>query len=51
MDFKIANIKEDFKILLQAKEDSNNFLNKCKLDTSSENNKFVELLKNIENMD
>lgn len=51
MDFKIANLKEDFKILLQAKEDSNNFLNKCKLDTSSENNKFVELLKNIENMD
>lgn len=51
MDFKIANIKEDFKILLQTKKDSNEFLQQCKLDTLNFDNKYVKLLKNIENID
>ena len=51
MTFKIANIKEDFKILLQAKEDSNEFLNKCKFDTFDKNNIYYNILKNIENLD
>lgn len=47
MDFKIADLKKDFKILLQAKEDSGAFL---------ENNpnleeKYVNVLKSVSNID
>lgn len=47
MDFKIADLKKDFKILLQAKEDSSAFL---------ENNpnleeKYLNILKSVSNID
>ena len=51
MTFKIANIKEDFKILLQAKEDSEKFLNECQLDTIDEDNIYYKILENIESLD
>lgn len=47
MDFKIADLKKDFKILLQTKEDSQSFLeNNNKLEE-----KYVNILKSITNID
>ena len=51
MDFKIANLKEDYKILLQAKEDSMKELEMRKLYTDRQNDILSKILINIENMD
>ena len=51
MDFKIANLKDDYKILLQAKEDSMKELEMRKLYTDRQNDILSKILINIENMD
>lgn len=47
MDFKIADLKKDFKILLQAKEDSREFLD----NTHNLEEKYVNILKSVSNID
>lgn len=47
MDFKIANLKKDFKILLQVKEDSSKFL-----DTNQNlEEKYLNILKSVTSID
>ena len=48
MVFKIADLKRDFKILLQAKEDSNDFLIKGLYEN---NKKYQNILNNLTNLD
>ncbi len=48
MVFKIADLKRDFKILLQAKEDSNDFLMKGLYEN---NKKYQNILNNLTNLD
>ena len=47
MDFKIADLKKDFKILLQAKEDSSAFLE----NNSNLEEKYLNILKSVSNID
>lgn len=47
MDFKIADLKKDFKILLQAKEDSRAFLE----DNPNLEEKYLNVLKSVSNID
>jgi len=50
MTFKIANLKDDFKILLQAKQDSMDVLENNLLDTFDTNAHIKKLLENIGNL-
>ena len=50
MTFKIANIKEDMKILMQAKEDSLEFLKSNSLDTLDTNSNIKKIIENIGNL-
>lgn len=47
MDFKIADLKKDFKILLQAKEDSRAFLE----NNTNLEEKYLNILKSVSNID
>lgn len=51
MAFKIADLKKDFKILLQAKEDSYNLLNIDSFNTSLEYEKLRQILSKLDNLD
>lgn len=51
MAFKIADLKKDFKILLQAKEDSYNLLNNDSFNTSLEYEKLRQILSKLDNLD
>jgi ATP-dependent DNA helicase RecG len=51
MVFKIADLKKDFKIMLQAKEDSLDLLNNELLDINYEYKKLKEVLIKTENID
>lgn len=50
MNFKIADLKDDYKILLQAKKDSLEFLTSNKVDILDVNNPIKKILANIENL-
>ena len=50
MNFKIANIKEDFKILMRAKEDSLEFLKSGLIDTIDTDNHLKKTIENIRNL-
>jgi len=50
MSFKIANIKDDFKILMQAKEDSLDFLKSNLVDTLDINSHIKKIIENIRNL-
>ncbi len=50
MSFKIANIKDDFKILMQAKEDSLEFLKTDLVDTLDTNSHIKKTIENIRNL-
>ena len=50
MSFKIANIKDDFKILMQAKQDSLEFLNSNLIDTLDTNGHIKKIIENIGNL-
>ena len=50
MSFKIANIKEDFKILMQAKEDSLEFLKSGLIDTIDTDDNLKKTIENIRNL-
>ena len=50
MTFKIANLKDDFKILLQAKQDSMDVLENNLLDTFDTNSHIKKLIENIGNL-
>jgi len=51
MSFKVANIKEDMKILLQAKEDSIEFYNKNKENNFKNYQMYANIIKEIDNLD
>ncbi len=46
MEFRIANLKDDYKILLQAKKDSEEYLNNEKTDKDKLKSKLIESIKN-----
>jgi len=50
MSFRIANIKDDFKILMQAKEDSLEFLKSDLVDTLDINSHIKKTIENIKNL-
>ena len=51
MSFKIADVKRDFKILLQAKADSLEFLEKNDKNLFKNNEKYIKIIKEIESLD
>lgn len=51
MSFKIADVKRDFKILLQAKADSLEFLEKNDKNLFKNNEKYIKIVKEIESLD
>lgn len=51
MTFKIADIKRDFKILLKAKEDSNEFIEKNKENYFKNDEKYYKIINEIKSLD
>lgn len=51
MSFKIADIKRDFKVLLKAKEDSLEFLEKNDKNIFKNNEKYIKIVKETESLD
>ena len=51
MSFKIADIKRDFKVLMRAKEDSLEFLEKNDKNIFKNNEKYIKIIKEIESLD
>lgn len=51
MTFKIADIKQDFKILLKAKEDSNEFIEKNKENYFKNDEKYYKIINEIKSLD
>ena len=51
MAFKIADIKRDFKILLKAKEDSNEFIEKNKENYFKNDEKYYKIINEIKSLD
>lgn len=51
MTFKIADIKRDFKILLRAKEDSNEFIEKNKENYFKNDEKYYKIINEIKSLD
>ncbi len=51
MSFKIADIKRDFKVLMRAKEDSLEFLEKNDKNIFKNNEKYIKIVKETESLD
>lgn len=51
MSFKIADVKRDFKVLLQAKADSLEFLEKNDKNLFKNDEKYIKIIKEIESLD
>ncbi len=51
MSFKIADIKRDFKVLMRAKEDSLEFLEKNDKNIFKNDEKYIKIIKEIESLD
>lgn len=51
MTFKISDIKRDFKILLKAKEDSNEFIEKNKENYFKNDEKYYKIINEIKSLD
>lgn len=51
MSFKIADIKRDFKVLMRAKEDSLEFLEKNDKNIFKNNEKYIKIIKETESLD
>lgn len=51
MSFKIADIKRDFKVLMKAKEDSLEFLEKNDKNIFKNDEKYIKIIKEIESLD
>ena len=51
MTFKIADIKQDFKILLKAKEDSNEFIEENKENYFKNDEKYYKIINEIKSLD
>ena len=51
MDFKIADLKRDFKVLMQVKEDSNIFLLENVRNNFKNNKNYYKIIKEIKSLD
>lgn len=51
MSFKIADIKRDYKVLMRAKEDSLEFLEKNDKNIFKNNEKYIKIIKETESLD